>query len=427
MFELEFGAATAGAAAAAGPDQLDRIGPYELIEELRRGGMGRVFVARQIELGRIVALKAVTVGAGARPELELRFLREAQTIARLRHPHIVAVHDSGRADGCVYFSMDYIEGGDLAARLRRDPPGVAAGAHLLRKVAAALEVCARAGRAAPGPEAVQHPAGRGGAAAGRLRARGGAGRRRRPDPGHQRSRDAPLPRPGGDAGGQRRSVGRQRRLCDWSRALRASDRPHSVRRGVAGRAADAGRRFGSAGPPPAGAGGPAGPGNDLPQVPGTGSGAALRHRGGPGGGPAAVPGRRAGARPAAQRRLCIPQVRAAAPGFAGGGDRGRGRARGGDRRQLQPGGAGDPGGRAGFDGGGFEPGGDELPAERPAGPGLAGRAAEPGSAAAHGARPGRREDRDPFSATSRWSPPRSKAPWRDLCLPGRIRHGPAAL
>jgi tetratricopeptide (TPR) repeat protein len=66
-------------------------------------------------------------------------LREAQTIARLRHPHIVAVHDSGRADGCVYFSMDYIEGGDLAARLRRDPPGVAAGAHLLRKVAAALE------------------------------------------------------------------------------------------------------------------------------------------------------------------------------------------------------------------------------------------------------------------------------------------------
>jgi tetratricopeptide (TPR) repeat protein len=139
VFELEFGAATAGAAAAAGPDQLDRIGPYELLEELRRGGMGRVFVARQIELGRIVALKAVAVGAGARPELELRFLREAQTIARLRHPHIVVVHDSGRADGCVYFSMDYIEGGDLAARLRGDPPGVAAGALLLRKLAGALE------------------------------------------------------------------------------------------------------------------------------------------------------------------------------------------------------------------------------------------------------------------------------------------------
>ena len=89
-----------------------RIGPYEIIEELGRGGMGRVYAARQIGLGRIVALKAITAGLATPAELEMRFLREAQTIARLHHPNIVAVHDSGRADGYLYFSMDYVEGGD---------------------------------------------------------------------------------------------------------------------------------------------------------------------------------------------------------------------------------------------------------------------------------------------------------------------------
>ncbi len=114
-----------------------RIGDFEIIEELGRGGMGRVFAARQIGLGRIVALKAILVGRST-ADLELRFLREAQTVARLRHPHIVMVHDSGRAHGYVYFSMDYIEGGDLARRLRERPIAPREGAELLRKVAAAL-------------------------------------------------------------------------------------------------------------------------------------------------------------------------------------------------------------------------------------------------------------------------------------------------
>jgi tetratricopeptide (TPR) repeat protein len=126
-------------------EPLRRIGPYEIIEELQGGGMGRVYVARQIGLGRIVALKAIAVGPGTRPDLELRFLREAQTIARLRHPNIVAVHDSGRADGCIYFSMTYIEGGDLADRMRTGPLGMAESASLLRKVALALACAHREG------------------------------------------------------------------------------------------------------------------------------------------------------------------------------------------------------------------------------------------------------------------------------------------
>lgn len=100
--------------------------------------MGRVLAARQAGLGRIVALKAIFAGPGTPPDLEMRFLREAQTIARLRHPHIVGVHDSGQADGCVYFSMDYIEEGDLAALLRRNPIGHREAAVLVQKVAGAL-------------------------------------------------------------------------------------------------------------------------------------------------------------------------------------------------------------------------------------------------------------------------------------------------
>ena len=116
----------------------DRIGRFEIIEELGHGGMARVFAARQIGLGRIVALKAIPAGRGGAADLELRFLREAQTVARLRHPHIVAIHDSGRANGFVYFSMDYFEGGDLGRRLRERPFTPRAAAELLRKVAAAL-------------------------------------------------------------------------------------------------------------------------------------------------------------------------------------------------------------------------------------------------------------------------------------------------
>ncbi len=115
----------------------DRIGPYEIIDELGRGGMGRVYAARQTRLGRIVALKVIPSGS-ATTELELRFLREAQTVARLHHPHIVAIHDSGRADGHVYFSMDYVEDGDLARRLRERPFAPRAAAALLQKTASAL-------------------------------------------------------------------------------------------------------------------------------------------------------------------------------------------------------------------------------------------------------------------------------------------------
>jgi len=136
VLELSF------AAESVGPEPADRalstagqIGPYEIIEEIGRGGMGRVYAARQIELGRIVALKVLREGGAA---LDLRFLREIQMVARLRHPNIVAIHDSGHTEDCVYFSMDYIEGGDLAQRLRDRTVAPLEAAILMQKVAGAL-------------------------------------------------------------------------------------------------------------------------------------------------------------------------------------------------------------------------------------------------------------------------------------------------
>ncbi|MHC5020468.1 MAG: protein kinase domain-containing protein [Planctomycetota bacterium] len=88
-----------------------RLGPYELIAELGRGGMGVVFRARRADLAREVALKVLPIGATT--ELVARFRLEAQLAARLRHPNVVGVHDVGEADGQLYLAMDLIEGTSL--------------------------------------------------------------------------------------------------------------------------------------------------------------------------------------------------------------------------------------------------------------------------------------------------------------------------
>lgn len=87
-----------------------RFGPFEILGEVSRGGMGIVYKARHSELERFVALKVLLQGGASNDEAIRRFRREARAVSRLRHPNIVAIHDVGVVDGVNYFSMDYVEG-----------------------------------------------------------------------------------------------------------------------------------------------------------------------------------------------------------------------------------------------------------------------------------------------------------------------------
>jgi serine/threonine protein kinase len=114
------------------------LGGYEMIEEAGRGGMGSVWKARQPGLGRLVAIKILPGGEWAGASVRLRFQREAEAAARLRHPHLVAVHDCGEHEGTLWYSMDFIEGESLAQRIARRPLAPREAAVLMEKVTRAV-------------------------------------------------------------------------------------------------------------------------------------------------------------------------------------------------------------------------------------------------------------------------------------------------
>jgi len=93
---------------------------YTVEGELGRGGMGVVYKARDERLKRQVAIKVLPPELAFREEIRIRFLREAETAARLSHPHIVPIHSVGEGpDGLVYFVMAYVDGESVAAKLKR--------------------------------------------------------------------------------------------------------------------------------------------------------------------------------------------------------------------------------------------------------------------------------------------------------------------
>jgi serine/threonine protein kinase/tetratricopeptide (TPR) repeat protein len=111
------------------------FGDYELLEEIGRGGQGVVYRARQKSLNRTVALKVIGLGPWATEAHLKRFRREAEAAARLAHPCIVPIHEVGEREGHCYFSMNFIEGGQLDEVVSRAPMSTRQAAELTAKVA----------------------------------------------------------------------------------------------------------------------------------------------------------------------------------------------------------------------------------------------------------------------------------------------------
>jgi serine/threonine protein kinase len=111
---------------------------YEIERELGRGGMGVVYLARQVNADRLVAVKSVLAPDLLRPEELVRFRLEGESLARLDHPNIVKVHEVGVYAGQPFFSMEYVAGGTLSLALEKSPRSARQSAEMVEVLARAV-------------------------------------------------------------------------------------------------------------------------------------------------------------------------------------------------------------------------------------------------------------------------------------------------
>src|SRR5712691_1544051 len=116
-----------------------QFGDYDLLEEIGRGGQGVVYRARQKSLNRTVALKVIGLGQWSSTPHLRRFRHEAGAAARLEHPQIVPIYEIGERDGSCYFSMKFVEGGQLDQVIRREPISPRRAVELLVKLARTVQ------------------------------------------------------------------------------------------------------------------------------------------------------------------------------------------------------------------------------------------------------------------------------------------------
>jgi serine/threonine protein kinase/tetratricopeptide (TPR) repeat protein len=126
-------------ATASSEPEMPRIADHEIQGVLGRGGMGIVYQARHLTLNRVVAVKMLLAGPAAHVVERERFLREAEAVARLRHPNIVQVHGAGDHAGRPYFTMEYMDGGSLAQHLEGKPQSAREAATLAATLADAVQ------------------------------------------------------------------------------------------------------------------------------------------------------------------------------------------------------------------------------------------------------------------------------------------------
>ncbi|MBM3983114.1 MAG: serine/threonine protein kinase [Planctomycetes bacterium] len=128
--------ASPGGTAAVAPGSLPDIPGYVVEEEIARGGMGVVYRARHLRLNRPAAIKMILGGKYHDPTARIRFLIEAEAVAALDHPHVVHVHEFGTHDGLPFFALEFVGGGTLAEKLKRDGrPTARAAAEMVAKLA----------------------------------------------------------------------------------------------------------------------------------------------------------------------------------------------------------------------------------------------------------------------------------------------------
>jgi serine/threonine protein kinase len=123
---------------AASPGRGSRLGGYELLEEVGRGGMGVVYKARQLALDRIVALKVIRLGGESGGPERRRFEGEARAFARLHHPNIIQIFEVGEADGEPFLSLEFVDGESLARALGGTPWPARRAAELVATLADAM-------------------------------------------------------------------------------------------------------------------------------------------------------------------------------------------------------------------------------------------------------------------------------------------------
>ena len=97
------------------------LGPYRIERVLGRGGMGVVYLAEQRELGRKVALKLLPDELAQDADFRARFERESRLAAAIDHPNVIPLYEAGEVDGVLFLAMRYVDGTDLASRLREGP------------------------------------------------------------------------------------------------------------------------------------------------------------------------------------------------------------------------------------------------------------------------------------------------------------------